>query len=72
MPVTLPLHEMSLHSKMELMEALWDDLSRSPEKLESPDWHEAVLQERRQRIQSGEETFSDWAAAKEEIRRRVS
>ena len=57
---------------MELMEALWDDLSRSPEKLESPDWHEAVLQERRQRIQSGEETFSDWAAAKEEIRRRVS
>ena len=72
MPVTLPLHEMSLHSKMELMEALWDDLSRSPEKLESPDWHEAVLQERRQRIQSGEETFSDWAAAREEIRRRVS
>ena len=72
MPVTVPLHEMSLPSKMELMEALWDDLSRSPEKLESPAWHEGVLQERRQRIQACEETFSDWEAAKEEIRRRVS
>ena len=72
MPVTVPLHQMSLPSKMELMEALWDDLSRSPEKLESPEWHEAVLEERRQRIRSGEETFSDWEDAKKEILRRVS
>ncbi len=72
MPVDLPLHQMTLPSKMELLEALWDDLSRTPDKLESPDWHREVLEERRQRLQSGEETLSDWETAKQDIRRRVS
>ena len=72
MPVDLPLHEMSLPSKMELLEALWDDLCRAPDQLESPAWHKDVLDERRQRVESGEDTLSDWEAAKEDIRRRVS
>jgi small-conductance mechanosensitive channel len=72
MPVDLLLDEMSLSSKMELMEALWDHLSRAPEQLESPEWHREILEERRQRLQSGEETLSDWDAAKQEIRRRIS
>jgi hypothetical protein len=63
---------MTLPSQMELLEALWDDLSRTPDKLESPDWHREVLEERRQRLQSGEETLSDWETAKQDIRRRVS
>lgn len=72
MPVDLPLHQMSLPSKLELMEALWDDLSRTPDKLESPEWHESVIQERRERLQSGEEKLTDWEAAKQDIRRRAS
>ena len=72
MPVDLPLHQMTLSSKMELLEALWDDLSRPPDQLESPEWHEGVLEERRQRLQSGDEVVSDWEAAKQDIRRRVS
>jgi len=57
---------------MELLEALWDDLSRAPDQLESPEWHKGVLDERRRRLQTGEETLSDWETAKEDIRRRVS
>lgn len=72
MSVDLPFHEMSLRDKLELMEALWDDLSRSPDTLPSPEWHKEVLDERRQRIESGEETFSDWESAKRDIRTRVS
>ncbi len=72
MPVDLPLHEMSLPTKMELMEALWEDLSRTPEKLESPEWHRAVLEERRERLESGTEKLSDWEAAKQDIRRKLS
>ena len=72
MPVDLALHEMSFSSKMELLEALWDDLSRAPEQLDSPAWHKEVLEERRRRLQSGEDKLSDWEAAKEDIRRRVS
>jgi len=72
MPTDLPLHQMSLPAKMELLEALWDELSRAPEQLESPEWHKDILEERRKRLQAGEETVSDWEAAKEDIRRRVS
>ena len=72
MPVTLPLHEMTLAEKLQLMEALWEDLSRNADALESPDWHREVLEERERRIASGEARFSDWEAAKAEVRRQVS
>ncbi|MEO7319969.1 MAG: addiction module protein [Chthoniobacteraceae bacterium] len=72
MPVDLPLEEMTLPDKLQLLEVLWNDLSRKPEKLPSPDWHKDVLEERRQRVQSGEETFSDWETAKQDIRKRIS
>jgi len=72
MPLTLPLHEMTLEEKLQAMEALWDDLSRNPETLESPSWHEGVLGERQQRIDSGETRFMDWEQAKAHIRSRAS
>ena len=72
MPVTLPLHEMTLTEKLQLMEALWEDLSRNAGALESPDWHREVLEERERRIASGEARFSEWEAAKADVRRQVS
>jgi putative addiction module component (TIGR02574 family) len=72
MPVEVPIQQMSLPQKLELMEALWDNLCREPEKVPSPDWHKEVLEERRHRLASGEEMVSDWEAAKADIRRRIS
>lgn len=60
MPMPLPLSEMTLEEKLAAMEALWDDLSRNPETLESPAWHEDVLRERQGRLASGEASFMDW------------
>ena len=53
MSKTLPLKEMTLHEKLAAMEALWEDLACSPESIESPAWHEEILDERRQRIADG-------------------
>ena len=72
MPDTLPIDEMTLPGKLQLMEALWANLSRDPEALESPEWHGEVLEERERRIASGEASFSDWEQAKADIRKRVS
>ena len=72
MSVTLPLHEMTVPEKLRVMEALWEDLSRNADALESPEWHREVLEEREQRIASGEAQFSDWEQAKADIRKRVS
>jgi len=72
MPVTLPLSEMTVSEKLQLMETLWADLTRNPDALESPEWHRDVLEERERRIASGEARFSDWEQAKADIRKRVS
>jgi putative addiction module component (TIGR02574 family) len=72
MPVTLPLSDLTVSEKLQLMEALWEDLSRNADALESPEWHREVLEEREQRITSGEALFSDWEQAKADIRKRVS
>jgi Putative addiction module component len=68
----LPLEEMTLHEKLAAMEALWEDLARSPEAIESPAWHEEILDERRQQIADGKARFEDWETAKVEIRNKVS
>jgi hypothetical protein len=49
------------------MEALWDDLSREPDRIGVPSWHQ-VLKETESRVESGEAMFSDWEKAKVAIR----
>jgi hypothetical protein len=71
MAVNLPLEDMSLEDKLLLLEAIWADLSRVPEQVESPAWHKEALEETERRVQSGEATFSDWQKAKASIRHRL-
>jgi putative addiction module component (TIGR02574 family) len=72
MPVTLQLSDLTVSEKLQLMEALWEDLSRNADAIESPEWHREVLEDRERRIASGEVHFSDWEQAKADIRKRVS
>jgi hypothetical protein len=72
MPITLPLKEMTLREKLAAMESLWEDLSRSPETIESPTWHKDILDERGQRIAEGKARFVDWETAKANIRNKLS
>lgn len=68
MSVNLPLDQMSTEEKLQAMEALWADLTKNHEHFESPAWHRQVLEEREQRIESGEESFIDWEVAKKQLR----
>ena len=72
MPITLPLNEMTVSEKLQLMEAIWEDLGRNSDALDSPEWHKDVLDERERRVASGEAHFSDWEQAKTDIRKRLS
>lgn len=71
MSVTLPLNDMTVAEKLQLMEMLWADLSRNADTLESPEWHGDVLEERERCIAAGEARFSGWEEAKADIRTRV-
>ncbi len=71
MSIQLPLDQMTLAEKLEVMETLWADLSRRPEDLPSPDWHREVLQERKRSVDEGKLKFLDWQTAFTELRDEV-
>jgi hypothetical protein len=68
MNVTLPLESMTTAEKLDVMEAIWADLSRDEERVESPAWHAQVLREREAAVSDGRESPTDWAAAKKRLR----
>jgi hypothetical protein len=71
MSIRLPLDEMTVREKLAVMESLWEDLSRSPEAIEPPEWHGQILDERRRRVDEGTARFVDWEAAKADIREKL-
>ena len=72
MPINLPLKDMTLEEKLAVMESIWEDLTRTPEAIESPAWHKDILNERRQRLTDGTARFTDWETAKADIRKKLS
>jgi len=70
--VDLPLAKMTLAQKLDLIETLWDDISKDDKALESPLWHEEVLRDRQQALDSDKASVGDWEAAKKRIKRNVS
>lgn len=68
----LPIKELSFTQKLDLMEMLWADMIGNEKKLESPAWHEAILNDREAALKAGKITTSDWAEAKERIKKKVS
>jgi len=69
MGIALPLEKMSRKEKIQAMESLWDDLCRHAEKVQSPAWHGAILEQREENLRVGEAEFTDWDAAKKRIRK---
>jgi putative addiction module component (TIGR02574 family) len=70
--VDLPISKLTLAQKLDLMEAIWDDLTKHGETLESPDWHELVLKDREEALAAGKATVSGWEDAKDRIRGKAS
>lgn len=66
------VHQLPLNEKLQIMEAIWEDLCRNAENFESPEWHREVLEERQKLIDSGQAKFLDWEQAKADVRKRVS
>ena len=67
----LPLEKMSIADKLAAMEQLWDDLSRDPEAVPSPPWHESILAARDMRVKEGKAKFTPFAKAKDKIRKSI-
>lgn len=51
------IQKMSVQEKLTTMEQIWESLKGEDSTLKSPDWHEAVLVERKKKMESGEAKF---------------
>ena len=66
--VDLPLAKLTLAQKLDLIETLWDDISRDERALESPARHEEVLSDRQKAMDSGKASVGEWEEAKARMR----
>ena len=67
---TADIAKMSRREKLQALEAIWADLSRNAEEVESPAWHEEALQSTEARVKAGQEQVLDWEEAKRQLRNR--
>jgi hypothetical protein len=68
MELKLPLDQMTVEEKLRAIEEIWQDLSRNPEDVPSPEWHRDVLREREERLRSGLTEFIDLDELKKRFR----
>ena len=68
--IKLSPETMTTAEKLAAMEMLWNDLCQHSE-LESPDWHQTVLELREQQGIAGEQPAMDWEEAKNQIRQKI-
>ncbi len=54
---TIEIKKMSTIERLQAMEELWDALCHDDQEIESPTWHEEILEERRKRIKNGKAEF---------------
>ena len=71
MNISLPLDQMTVAEKLQLMEVIWDDLIQHAAEMPPPAWHGEVLAEREAALARGDETFEDWEAAKQRIEKDI-
>jgi putative addiction module component (TIGR02574 family) len=62
---------MTVEEKLQLMEILWDDLSRSAENIRSPAWHGEVLTARERAIEEGRTKFLSLDEFEKNIREKM-
>ena len=70
--IDIPLSKYSFAQKLNLMEIIWDDITKDEKVLESPGWHNEVLRDREEALATGKVKFSDWEKAKERIKGNIS
>jgi hypothetical protein len=67
---TAYIQKLSKEEKLELMEAIWEDLSKTG--IATPAWHEHALKETEKRVSEGLEQPADWKEAKAQLRIRFA
>ncbi|GJQ59091.1 MAG: addiction module antitoxin RelB [Candidatus Scalindua sp. AMX11] len=69
---TLPLEEMTVTEKLQVMEELWSDLCCNQDQIPVPQWHKDILDRREELVKKGKATFVDLETVKKRIAARIA
>lgn len=58
------IKKLPLREKFQILEALWEDMRDEIEDADIPEDHRKLLDERRAKVESGEEKLLDWDQVK--------
>jgi putative addiction module component (TIGR02574 family) len=58
------IRRLPLNEKIQIMEALWEDLRAHNEALPVPVWQRDILDDRRKAVEDGSEKVLDWDSVK--------
>lgn len=72
MSTILPLDKMTTEEKLKLVEEIWDDLLKSPDRLPIQQWHKDLLDERAQLVAEGKARYIPWEQARREIAEEIA
>ncbi len=53
--------------KLQIMEAIWEDLRSHADQVLVPQWHKDLLDERRRAVEAGREEVLDWDTVKDSL-----
>ena len=54
---TIEITGMSKAEKLQTMEAIWDSLIHEDSEIESPEWHQSILEARKLKIEEGKAEY---------------
>jgi putative addiction module component (TIGR02574 family) len=58
------IRQLPLNEKLQIMEALWEDLRLHVEGIPVPEWHKKLLDSRRRAVEEGREDILEWDEVK--------
>ena len=61
------VRQLPLAEKLQIMEAIWEDLRAHVEQVAVPQWHRDLLDERRKAVEEGRERLLDWDSIKDSL-----
>ena len=61
------IRQLPLNEKLQIMEAIWEDLRSRAEDVSVPQWHKELLDSRHEAVEAGHEEVLEWDEIKDSL-----
>jgi putative addiction module component (TIGR02574 family) len=73
-PLTVPppgFDDLPVEAQIDYVQALWDRIAATPDRVPVPDWHKAILDERLADLEANPDDAVPWEQVRDELRAKL-